>query len=126
MNLVFYILIYLTVNCWNPYVIINEPMGSANQTYRDQSISGFRLECDKPSQVDMKIVDNIDDILEYKNKTLNSKGWYVFQKEPNHIYKVTVQDGKFSQKEVRIVPVIKKTKVTIEQERETIEGYRVE
>ncbi len=119
MNLIFYILIYLTVDCWNPCMLLTTDL-------YQQGLQSCQSICSNSSVHEMKIVNDINALLEYKNNTLGSKGLYVYQKEPNHIYKVTVENGKFSQKEVKIVPIIKKTKFTVEQEKETIEGYKVE
>ncbi len=122
MNLVFYILIYLTAPCWNNCQVYLLP------TY-DVPIGGTYNchQCAPLSSVEMKIVDSIEDILAYHNKKVESSfNWIDAKKEPNKIYRVTVENGKFSQKEIKIVPVIKKTKIVIEQEKETIEGYKIE
>ncbi len=120
MNLVFYILIYLTAPCWNNCMLYTLPTSDMT------TIGGGCYQCAKISSAEMKVVDSINDILERKNKALRIKPLFIDYRDPDHIYKVTVENGKFSQKEIKIVPVIKKTKFTIEQEKETIEGYKVE
>jgi hypothetical protein len=125
MQTIFYILIYLTVNCGNPFMITNEPVGSANHTYREQSLSGFQFQCDKPSQVEMVVEKDLDFMVKSQNCYIKKECQSAL-KLPDKIYKVTLKHGEFIYKEVKIVPVIKKTKIQIEQEKEVIEGYKIE
>ncbi len=110
MQIVFYILLYI---------------GSVCPSLVSYSNGFYNSSCSQ-SGVEMKIADSLDSLLAYKNAR-GQDVWRLTQKEPDKIYRITMQDGKVvSEKEVKIVPVIKKIKTMIEQEKEVIEGYRIE
>ena len=119
METIFYILIYLTAVCYPSYDSITLTSNDAifnNNLYQQQ--------CDK-SEANVQIVNSIDNIIEYKNKSLGQIA-YIYEKEPDKIIKVTVKDGVISQKEVRIVPVRQTTKKMVEQEETKIIKYQIE
>ncbi len=123
MNFVFYILIYLTDPCWNNCAVYT--LLPTSETIRSGEYSCHQ--CAPVSSANMKIVTSIDDILAYHNSKVKATMFMIDpKKEPDKIYKVVLTDGQFITKELKIVPVIKKTKITIEQEKEIIEGYKVE
>jgi hypothetical protein len=117
MQTTFYILLFISSICSDWGVTLNK-----SNTYSYPSKT-----CNQ-SSVRVKTVDNLDSILEYKNNNINAR-WLLTDKslEPDKIYKVVMQDGKvISEKEVSIVPIIKKSKTMIEKETEEIQGYKIE
>ncbi len=114
MNTIFYILIYITAVC---------PFTLGNTLTLENSWRGgeYKTSC-YSSDVQVKVVDSIDELLANKNASITAN---FYPKDPDKIIKVTLKDGKYIQKEVKIVPITKRIKRTIEQEQEVIEGYEI-
>ena len=113
MQTVFYILIYLSSICNGGWVLTP----TWNNGIAEQS-------CQR-SGAEIKVVTSIDDLLEYKNKSIDAS-FYAIKNEPDKIYKVIVKDGVFTTIEIRIVPIKKRVKKTVEQEWEQIERYEIQ
>jgi hypothetical protein len=70
----------------------------------------------------MEIVDEkvINEIVAERNEGISRLNG------PDKIIKVTLENGVFTQKEIRIVPIKRTVEETIKQKREIIEGWKVE
>ena len=115
MTTIFYILLFVTANCtggvqsWT----LDNRSNDTNLIYEQSCTT---------CPVEMKIVDQkaIDEMVSQRNKG------YITVSEPTKIYKVTLENGVFTQKEIRIVPIKRTIEETIKQKREVIEGWKVE
>jgi hypothetical protein len=114
MTTIFYILLFVTAHCCG--------FGGMNNTIVTDGTWYGMQDCHESCSVKMEIANEkaINEIVAERNEGISRLHG------PDLIYKVTLENGVFTQREIRIVPIKRIVEETVKQQREVIEGWKVE